>query len=154
MSNIKMLHAKLHRSKVTQTDLHYVGSISIDEDWMNAVGMLPLEEVHVCNIDNGKRFMTYAIPAPAGSGTIGPNGPCSYLCDVGDRVVIFSYQYEAREKVHKEGHVARVLTFGEDGKPDQYLKQKVGFADGVGTFVNEEHSLETVLPIAEEVELT
>ena len=71
---LTMLKAKLHRATVTQCDLHYVGSISIDKDLLAASGILPNEQVDVLNITNGERLTTYAIEAPAGSGMIGLNG--------------------------------------------------------------------------------
>ena len=69
-----LLKGKIHRATVTQCDLHYEGSISVDSALMERAGILPHEQVDVLNINNGNRFTTYAIPAPAGSGVIGING--------------------------------------------------------------------------------
>jgi aspartate 1-decarboxylase len=95
-----MLKAKLHRAVVTQADLHYEGSISIDVDLLERAGILPHERVDVLNIDTGARFTTYAIEAPRGSRVIGVNGAAARLVQKGDRVIIVSYgmmpQEEAR----------------------------------------------------------
>ena len=96
--NLTMLKAKLHRATVTQCDLHYVGSISIDRTLLTASGILPNEQVDVLNITNGARLTTYAIEAPAGSGIIGLNGAAAHKADVGDLVIVGAYaQMPARE---------------------------------------------------------
>ena len=74
MATIRLMHAKLHRVTVTEANVNYVGSITIDPNLMNQVGILPLEEVDVINLNNGKRWSTYAIPGEAGTGEICPNG--------------------------------------------------------------------------------
>lgn len=86
-----MLTAKIHRATVTQADLHYVGSLTIDEDLMDAAGLLPGEQVHVVDIDNGARLVTYAITGPRGSGIIGINGAAARLVLPGDLVIIIAY---------------------------------------------------------------
>src|SRR5438477_10142190 len=86
-----MLHGKIHRATVTQADLHYVGSISLDEALMEAAGMVEWEQVHVLDITNGERLVTYAIPAPAGSGVIGINGAAAHLIHPGDLVIVLNY---------------------------------------------------------------
>ncbi|MDF5758928.1 aspartate 1-decarboxylase [Spongiactinospora sp. TRM90649] len=86
-----MLTAKIHRATVTQADLHYVGSLTIDEDLMDAAGLLPGEQVHVVDIDNGARLVTYAITGPRGSGVIGVNGAAARLVQAGDLVIIIAY---------------------------------------------------------------
>ena len=89
----QIMHAKLHRAEVTRADLDYVGSISIDSDLLEAVGILPYERVLVANINNGSRFETYAIEAPAGSGTIGINGAAARNAQPGDLVLIIAFAY-------------------------------------------------------------
>ena len=89
--HITMLKSKIHRAVVTQCDLHYEGSISIDSDLLAQSGILPFEQVDVLNINNGARFTTYAIAAPAGSGLIGINGAAARLAQAGDLVIICSY---------------------------------------------------------------
>ena len=81
---LTMMKCKLHRAVVTQADLHYEGSISIDRDFLEAAGLLPNEQVDVLNINNGERFTTYAIEAPRGSRTFGINGAAARLAQVGD----------------------------------------------------------------------
>lgn len=100
---LTMLKAKIHRATVTQCDLHYEGSISIDSALLEASGILPNEQVDVLNINTGARFTTYAIEAPAGSGTIGINGAAARLAQAGDLVIIIAYaRMDAAEaKRHK-----------------------------------------------------
>ena len=86
-----MLKSKIHRATVTQADLHYVGSISVDRDLMEAADLLEGERVAIVDITNGARLETYVIPAPAGSGTIGINGAAAHLVKAGDLVIIMSY---------------------------------------------------------------
>jgi len=88
---VTMLKAKLHRAAVTQCDLHYEGSISIDQDLLDRVGVLPNEQVDVLNINNGARFTTYAISAPRGSRTFGVNGAAARLAQTGDRIIVVAY---------------------------------------------------------------
>ena len=88
---LTMMKAKIHRAMVTQCDMHYQGSISVDEDWLDRVGILPNEQVDVLNINTGARFTTYAIPAPRGSKTIGINGAAARLAQTEDMVIIIAY---------------------------------------------------------------
>lgn len=86
-----MLKGKIHRARVTQCDLHYEGSISIDRDLLDQAGILPFEQVDVLNINNGARFTTYAIEAPRGSSMIGINGAAARLAQSGDLVIICAF---------------------------------------------------------------
>jgi aspartate 1-decarboxylase len=86
-----MLKSKVHRARVTEIDLHYEGSLSLDEDLMAAADMLPFEKVHVYNVSNGERFSTYVIKAEKGSGQVGVFGAAAQLVKVGDTVIIVSY---------------------------------------------------------------
>ncbi|HVZ99361.1 MAG TPA: aspartate 1-decarboxylase [Caulobacterales bacterium] len=88
---LTLLKAKLHRARVTETDLHYEGSISIDRDLMDRAGLLPHEQVDVLNINNGARFTTYAIEAPRGSKTFGINGAAARLVQKGDPIIVVAY---------------------------------------------------------------
>lgn len=88
---LTMMKGKIHRATVTQADLHYEGSISIDRDLLDQAGILPNEQVDILNIDNGERFTTYAITAPRGSKTFGLNGAAARKVQVGDRVIIITY---------------------------------------------------------------
>ena len=86
-----MLKSKIHRATLTGTDLDYEGSITIDRDLLDAAEILPGEQVHVLNLSNAQRLVTYAIEAPAGSGTVLLNGPAARLAVPGDRVIIITY---------------------------------------------------------------
>ncbi|MFD1030848.1 aspartate 1-decarboxylase [Metaplanococcus flavidus] len=88
-----MLNSKIHRATVTEADLNYVGSITIDQDLLDAVGMLPNEKVHIVNNNNGARFETYIIAGKRGSGVICVNGAAARLVQKGDIVIILSYAY-------------------------------------------------------------
>jgi aspartate 1-decarboxylase len=96
-----MLRSKIHRATLTGTELDYEGSIAIDRNLIDAAGFLPGEQVHVLNLSNAERLITYVIEAPAGSGTMMLNGPAARLGAAGDKVVILSYcsvsDEEARE---------------------------------------------------------
>ena len=93
-----MLKSKLHRATVTQSDLHYEGSITIDPELMNVGEINPYEQVDVLNINNGERFTTYAIEGPRGSGMVGINGAAARLVQAGDLVIICSYCEIEKEK--------------------------------------------------------
>ena len=86
-----MLKSKIHRATLTGTDLDYEGSIAIDRDLIAAADLLPGEQVHVLNLNNGQRLVTYVIVATAGSGTVLLNGPAARLGVRGDKVVILAY---------------------------------------------------------------
>jgi aspartate 1-decarboxylase len=96
-----MLKSKIHRVTVTQADLHYVGSVTLDRDLMDAADLLPGEQVAIVDIDNGARLETYVIEGPRGSGVVGINGAAARLIHEGDLVIIISYvtvtDAEARE---------------------------------------------------------
>ena len=86
-----MFKSKIHRATVTQADLHYVGSLTIDQDLMDAADLLPGEQVSIVDIDNGARLETYLIAGERGSGVIGINGAAARLVQPGDLVIIISY---------------------------------------------------------------
>ncbi|MGO9110037.1 MAG: aspartate 1-decarboxylase [Thermoguttaceae bacterium] len=86
-----MLRSKIHRATLTGTDIDYEGSIAVDRLLIDAAGLLPGEQVHVLNVNNGSRLVTYVIEAPAGSGVVLLNGPAARLAVSGDKVVILSY---------------------------------------------------------------
>jgi aspartate 1-decarboxylase len=88
---LTLLKAKLHRARVTQTDLHYEGSISIDADLLDRANILPNEQVDVLNINTGARFTTYAIEAPRGSKMFGINGAAARLAEKGDPIIVIAY---------------------------------------------------------------
>lgn len=86
-----MLKSKIHRATLTGTELHYEGSIAIDQGLLELADILPGEQVHVLNVNTGDRLITYAITAPAGSGTVLLNGPAARLGVAGDPVIIITY---------------------------------------------------------------
>ena len=94
---LTMLHSKIHRATVTQADLHYVGSLTIDRDLMDAAGLRPGQEVDVVDVDNGSRFETYTIAGERGSGVVQINGAAARLVHTGDTVIVISYADYAPE---------------------------------------------------------
>lgn len=100
---VEVLYAKIHRVKITQLELNYVGSITIDEDLLDASGMFVNQKVQIVNVNNGARFETYIIKGERGSGIIGLNGPAARLAAIGDVIIILSYaQMElAAAKAHE-----------------------------------------------------
>lgn len=93
-----MLKSKIHRVTVTEADLNYDGSMTIDQDLMDAAGIIQFEQVNIYNINNGERFETYAIRGKAGSGVIGLNGAAARKGHLGDLVIIVTYgQYDESE---------------------------------------------------------
>ncbi len=98
---IHVVKSKIHRVRVTQAELHYVGSITIDEDLMDAANILENEKVQVVNINNGERLETYVIKGERGSGTICLNGPAARKAAVGDILIVISYammEFEAAKQ--------------------------------------------------------
>ncbi|MDJ0511560.1 MAG: aspartate 1-decarboxylase [Crocosphaera sp.] len=123
MGTIRLMHAKLHRVKVTQANIDYVGSITVDTILLDKVGILPLEEVDIVNLNNGNRFSTYVIPGEPGNGEICPNGGAALLCEPGDLLIIYAYEQCDRREVLKTGHTARVLIANQDNKVGDFLIQ-------------------------------
>ena len=108
------LRSKIHRATVTQADLDYVGSITIDSNLLEAAEILPHEQVDVLNVTNGQRLTTYAIPGEAGSGIIGINGAAAHLVSPGDLVIIVCYaQYNESEL---KQHRPRVVLVDRDNR--------------------------------------
>ena len=109
-----MLKSKIHRARITDCDLHYVGSITIDPDLLEAADMLEHEMVHVLDIDNGARFETYTIAGARGSGEVKVNGAAARLVHSGDTVIVVSYaSYEGSELETYEPRVVHVNTDNE-----------------------------------------
>jgi aspartate 1-decarboxylase len=98
---ISMFKSKIHRATVTQAELNYVGSVTIDRDLIDVAGLRVYEQVDVLNINNGARFTTYVIEGPRGSGTICLNGACARLAAVGDLVIIVSYTQMTPEEADR-----------------------------------------------------
>src|SRR5262245_29853760 len=95
---IEVLKSKIHRVKITEANLHYIGSITIDENLMEAANLIENEKVHVLDTDNGERLETYVIKGTRGSGMICMNGPAARKVSVGDTVIIMSYAIMDWEK--------------------------------------------------------
>lgn len=114
-----MLNSKIHRATVTEADLNYVGSITIDQDLLDAVGMLPNEKVHVVNNNNGARFETYIIAGARGSGVICVNGAAARLVQKGDIVIILSYVYMMNEEARS--HKPTVAIMNQDNSIRELL---------------------------------
>lgn len=98
---IEVLKSKIHRAKITQAELNYVGSITIDEDLIDAANIIPNEKVQIVNNNNGARFETYVIKGERGTGTICLNGATARLAQVGDIVIIMSYAHMEMDDARK-----------------------------------------------------
>lgn len=96
---LEMLKSKIHRATVTQAELNYVGSITIDERLMEAAGIYEYEKVQIADVDNGARFETYVIAGEAGSGIVCLNGAAARMVSTGDKVIIMSYAQMAPEEI-------------------------------------------------------
>jgi len=127
-----LLKAKIHRATVTQADLEYEGSVTIDVDLLRAADILEHERIEVYNITNGERFCTYAIPGPAGSGVICINGAAAHLASPGHKVIIASYA--VLEEAEIQGFKPRVILVDQNNRP----KAK---ADASGTAVTQPKTL-------------
>jgi len=99
--HIQVMKSKIHRVKITQAELHYVGSITIDEDLMDAANLIENEKVQIVNINNGERLETYVIKGERGTGQICLNGPAARKAQVGDIVIIISYAGMELEEAKK-----------------------------------------------------
>lgn len=109
-----MMLSKIHRATVTQADLEYVGSITIDEALMEAADILPNQEVDVLDITNGARLTTYAIPGPRGGRDVKINGAAAHLVAVGDRVIVIAYGLMSDEDAHR--HTPLVIVVDENNE--------------------------------------
>lgn len=117
---LTMMKGKIHRAVVTQADMHYEGSISIDRDLLDQAGILPNEQVDILNITNGERFTTYAITAPRGSKTFGLNGAAARRVQLGDKIIIIAYcQMDAEDAQSYEPHVVLLDENNEVFDPSQ-----------------------------------
>ena len=87
----QLLRSKLHRVTATHAELHYIGSCAIDQDLLDAAGIIEYEQIHIWNVSNGERFITYAMNAPRGSGTISVNGSAARRAQVGDILIIATF---------------------------------------------------------------
>ncbi|KYD09240.1 aspartate 1-decarboxylase [Heyndrickxia sporothermodurans] len=114
-----MMNGKIHRATVTEANLNYVGSITIDEDILDAVGMVANEKVQIVNNNNGARFETYIIPGMRGSGVICLNGAAARLVHTGDIVIIISYALVQEENV--KTHQPKIALLDENNRITQMI---------------------------------
>lgn len=122
---VEMLKGKIHRATVTQAELDYVGSITVDESLLKAAGILEYEKVQIVDVNNGNRFETYTISGEAGSGMICLNGAAARCVSVGDKVIIMAYagysEQEAKEHkpavvfVDESNHISRTTNYEKHG---------------------------------------
>ncbi|WEK55732.1 MAG: aspartate 1-decarboxylase [Candidatus Cohnella colombiensis] len=118
----QMMKSKLHRGTVTEANLNYVGSVTIDQDLLELVDILPDEKVQIVNNNNGARLETYAIPGPRGSGVICLNGAAARLVQPGDQVIIISYGLMTDEEAHN--HHPRVAILDEHNQVVKLLAEE------------------------------
>jgi aspartate 1-decarboxylase len=109
-----MLKAKIHHARVTETNLDYEGSLSLDENLMKAADMLPYEKVYVYNVSNGERFSTYLIRGEQGSGKVGVYGAAAHRSGVGDKLIIVSYVVLDEEET--DFFMPKILILGDGNK--------------------------------------
>ena len=124
--NLEMLHGKIHRANVTQAELNYVGSITVDTELLEAAGIYEYQKVQIVDIDNGQRFETYTIAGESGSGTVCLNGAAARCVSVGDKIIIMSYAVcdEKEAKQHKpkvvfvdeNNRAVRITNYEKHGK--------------------------------------
>ncbi|WP_195536678.1 aspartate 1-decarboxylase [Bacillus paralicheniformis] len=117
-----LMSAKLHRARVTEANLNYVGSVTIDEDLLDAVGMMANEKVQIVNNNNGARLETYIIPGERGSGVVCLNGAAARLVQVGDVVIIVSYAMMSEEEA--KTHKPKVAVLNERNEIEEMLGQE------------------------------
>ncbi len=128
----RMFLGKIHRATVTHADLEYEGSVTIDQDLLDAAGMLVHEEVHVLNVTRGSRLVTYTLPGPRGSGVICINGAAAHLNKPGDLVILATYgemeEHEARTHLPKVVFVDgknRIVEIDRDERPGPQMPRRV-----------------------------
>lgn len=121
---LNMMKSKIHRATVTEANVEYVGSITIDRELMDAVGILPNEQVQVVDNNNGARLITYAIPGEAGSGVICMNGAAALLVNPGDVVIIMAFAGMTEEEA--KAHTPRVILVDGENKIERVLSEAAG----------------------------
>ena len=127
---LEILKSKIHRATVTQAELNYVGSITIDEDLMEAAGIYEYEKVQIADVDNGARFETYVIAGEAGSGIICLNGAAARMVSTGDKVIIMSYAQMTPEEI-KEYPPKVVFVNGQNKITSAARYEKHGALTGI-----------------------
>jgi aspartate 1-decarboxylase len=120
---LTMFKSKLHHLHVTEADLYYEGSITIDTELLELAGLLPYEKVQVVNVNNGNRLETYTIPGPKGSRIVCMNGPAARLTSVGDRIIVISYAQMSPEEAKQ--HKPKIVVVDKNNDPVQILEESV-----------------------------
>ncbi|MEX0778508.1 MAG: aspartate 1-decarboxylase [Balneolales bacterium] len=118
---LDIFKSKLHPLRVTEADLYYEGSISIDEELLEAANLLPHEKVQVVNLNNGARLETYTIAAPRGSRVVCMNGPAARITAVGDRIIVISYAQMSPEEAKE--HKPRIVILNDKNDPVSVLDE-------------------------------
>lgn len=123
---VNMLKSKIHRATVVQSELNYVGSITIDEELMNAARIYEYEKVQIADVNNGNRFETYVIAGEKGSGMICLNGAAAHMVNLGDKIIIMSYAQMTPEEIHEnkpkvvfvddENKITRITNYEKHGQ--------------------------------------
>lgn len=122
--HLNLLKAKIHRATVSEANLNYEGSITIDRNILEASGIMAHEQVHVCDIDNGERFVTYVIEGTPGSGAMCVNGAAARLVSPGDKIIVMAYcQVNAEEA---RAHRPKVVLMGENNSIKDAYSLKPG----------------------------
>ncbi|MEK4382762.1 aspartate 1-decarboxylase [Aeribacillus sp. FSL K6-2848] len=117
-----IMNGKIHRARVTEANLNYVGSVTIDQDILDAVGIVPNEKVQIVNNNNGERFETYVIPGKRGSGVICLNGAAARLVQVGDVVIIISYKLVHEDQL--KNHRPTIAIMNENNEIIELIKEE------------------------------
>ena len=127
---LNLMKAKIHRARITQANLEYEGSITIDRSILEAAGILPYEQVHVLDCESGARFITYTIEGPAGSGVFCVNGAAARLVTPGDRIIIISYAQLSHEEA--KNFTPRVVLMDEKNaiKDTYYVRPGLTYEPG------------------------
>ena len=120
----RMFLGKIHRATVTHADLDYEGSVTIDEDLLDAAGMLHHEEIHVLNVTRGSRLVTYTLPGPRGSGVICINGAAAHLNKPGDLVILATYG--DMDEAEARAHVPKVVFVDGKNRIAEVAREKAG----------------------------
>jgi aspartate 1-decarboxylase len=139
MAIIKLMAGKLHRARVTNANLDYIGSIAIDSELLHKANILPMQEVEVVNISNGNRWSTYALPATPSSGEVCPNGGGALLCKPGDILIIFSYTYIDPAELDTKEHIGITIVLDSDNACTSIIEQKLSKTNSQLSYACDEH---------------
>ena len=126
--DLAMLKVKIHRLRVTEADLYYEGSITVDRELLDTAGLLPYEKVQVVNVNNGNRLETYTIPGEAGERTVCLNGPAARLAEAGDEVIVIAYAQLSPKEAYE--HHPRVVHVDENNDVTETRTLNVSTDDG------------------------